>query len=260
MFEPHSLYIAGKGTFYSLHPFTKLSGVLAVTLLVFLGPGEAEKLILIGLVIFCIAGWAGLLIPSIKTTIKLLSPLLLVLLIIQGFFYPENTTILFSMGKYKYGWEGVMYSILITARIAVILMTSLLFLFSTKLSDFNRALTNSGLPSELVYLIISPIYMLPDFSDRIHRIRESQQSRGLDTDGNILIRIRALFPLVAPLILGALIETENRALVLETRAFNAYGKKSSLVEIYLPQRERVFQIILLTITLIVSVVGILERV
>ena len=36
---------------------------------------------------------------------------------------------------------------------------------STKLSDFSRALTISGLSSGLVYLIVSPIYMLPDFRE-----------------------------------------------------------------------------------------------
>lgn len=259
MFEPHSLYIAGKGTFYSLHPFTKLSGVLAVALLVFLGPGESEKIILIGLFLIIIAAWAGLLFPSIKTTIKLLLPLLIVLVIVQGFFYPQNTTIFFSIGKYNYAWEGVVYALFVTARIAVILMASLLFLFSTKISDLSRALSISGLSSGLVYLIVSPIYMLPDFADRIQRIRESQQSRGLDTEGNIFARIKALFPLAAPLILGALIETESRALVLETRAFNASGKRTSLVEINLSKRERVLQILLLLVALIFSVIGILER-
>lgn len=259
MFEPHSLYITGKGFFYSLHPFTKLSGVVAVALLVFLGPGEAEKIILIGLLLFFIAVWASLLLPSIKTTIKLLFPLLIILITVQGFFYPQNVTILFSIGKYDYALEGVLYSLFVTARIAVIVMASLLFLFSTKLSDFSRALTISGLSSGLVYLIVSPIYMLPDFADRIHRIRESQQSRGLDIEGNILTRIKALFPLVAPLILGALVETESRALVLETRAFNANGRRSSLVETYLSKQERVLQIFLLAAALILSVVGILER-
>lgn len=259
MFEPHSLYITGTGTFYSLHPFTKLSGVLAVALLAFLGPGDAEKIILLALLIVFIAVWAGLLLPSIKTTIKLLLPLLIVLVLVQGFFYPQNATIFFSVGRYDYAREGLMYALFVTARIAVILMASLLFLFSTKLSDFSRALTISGLSSGLVYLIVSPIYMLPDFADRIHRIRESQQSRGLDTEGNFLIRIKALFPLVAPLILGALVETESRALILETRAFNASGKRSSLVEIHLSRRERVFQILLLAVALILSVIGVLER-
>lgn len=230
-----------------------------MALIVFLGPGEAEKIILIGLLLFIIAVWADLLLPSIKTTVKLLLPLLIVLVIVQGFFYPKNTTILFSIGNNKYAWEGFVYSLFVTARIAVVLMASLLFLFSTKLSDFSRALTISGLSSGLVYLIISPIYMLPDFADRIHRIPESQQSRGLDTEGNILTRIKALFPLVAPLILGALVETESRALVLETRAFNASGKRSSLVEIYLSKRERILQIFLLAGALILSAIGVLER-
>jgi len=73
--ESYSLYMTGKGTFYSLHPFTKLRGVLAIANLVFLGPGGPEKIILIGLLVFLIALWAGLLLPSLKDTINLLFPL-----------------------------------------------------------------------------------------------------------------------------------------------------------------------------------------
>ena len=158
---------------------------------------------------------------------KLILPLVIVLILIQGFFYPINTTLLFSVGDYAFAWEGVAYGLLVAARIMIILMASLLFLFSTSISTISRALFLSNLPSALSYLLISPIFLLPGFIDRIQHIRESQQSRGLEVEGNILVRIRAIFPLVAPLILGSIMETENMALALETRAFNSTAKPPS---------------------------------
>ena len=260
MFEPHSLYIPGKSYIYSLHPFTKLSGVIAIALMVFLGPGEVTKLVVLGLTILFLAVWSNLLLPVLKTGIKLVLPLFIVLILIQGFFYPNNSTQIFSIGNYMFAWEGVVFGLLVTARIMLVLMASLLFLFSTSISTISRALFLSGLPSALSYLLISPIFLLPGFVDRIHNIRESQQSRGLEVEGNILVRIRAIFPLVAPLILGSIMETENMALALETRAFNTTAKRTSLENIPDNRSDKLIRKILLVITIFTVIIGILTRI
>jgi energy-coupling factor transporter transmembrane protein EcfT len=43
--------------------------------------------------------------------------------------------------------------------------------------------------------------------------------------------VRAVVPLVVPLILSSLVDVEERALAIEARAFNRPGKKTSLVKI-----------------------------
>ena len=62
---------------------------------------------------------------------------------------------------------------------------------------------------------------------RIETIQAAQRSRGLDSEGNFMKRFLALFPLVAPLVLGSLVEIEQRSIALEIRGFNTLGPKTS---------------------------------
>jgi energy-coupling factor transport system permease protein len=61
----------------------------------------------------------------------------------------------------------------------------------------------------------------------------------LETEGGLPRRLRALLPLVAPLILGSLMDLEERAIALEARAFTRRGPKTSLMEIPDSPLERV---------------------
>ena len=78
----------------------------------------------------------------------------------------------------------------------------------------------------MAYVFSSPLLLLPAMRERIETIRAAQAARGLSTDGNIFQRIRALFPLLAPLVLGAFVEIEERSIALDVRAFNSPGKKT----------------------------------
>ena len=44
-------------------------------------------------------------------------------------------------------------------------------------------------------------------------------------------RTRALLPLVLPLVLGSLVEVEERAMAMEARGFDVRGPKTSLMEL-----------------------------
>jgi energy-coupling factor transport system permease protein len=57
---------------------------------------------------------------------------------------------------------------------------------------------------------------------------EAQRARGLDTEGSWPRRLRGVLPLVAPLVIGSLVEIEERALALEVRAFGAPGRRTVL--------------------------------
>jgi energy-coupling factor transport system permease protein len=94
-----------------------------------------------------------------------------------------------------------------------------------------QALAEAGLPTGLAYLLGSPLLLLPQITGRVQAIQFAQQARGLETQGNLLQRVRALFPLVAPLVFSALVDVEERSLALEVRGFSAPNPKTSLVEL-----------------------------
>jgi energy-coupling factor transport system permease protein len=63
--------------------------------------------------------------------------------------------------------------------------------------------------------------MVPRLQGRASAILEAQQARGLETGGSLARRVRALVPLVGPIVLGSLIDVRERTFALEARAFGA---------------------------------------
>ena len=56
----------------------------------------------------------------------------------------------------------------------------------------------------------------------------AQKARGVETEGNLIVRAKAFFPSLVPLILGAVISSEERVLTLEARGFTMQCEKTHL--------------------------------
>ena len=148
------------------------------------------------------------------------------MLAIHGLLHPDNRTIAFAIGKLQFFQEGLVFSAVILLQLAAFLSSSLLFAYTTHPADLIAAISQSGAPPFLAYLLASPLLLLPALRERAHTIQAAQRARGLATQGSLLTRAKALFPLVFPLVLGALIEIEQRAIALEIRSFNVNSRKT----------------------------------
>jgi energy-coupling factor transporter transmembrane protein EcfT len=77
---------------------------------------------------------------------------------------------------------------------------------------------------------------------------DAQQARGVETEGNLLIRARAFFPILVPLILGSITGAEERVLTLESKGFDIKGPKTHVFEISRSPYDGTARIIALGIT------------
>jgi energy-coupling factor transport system permease protein len=133
----------------------------------------------------------------------------------------------------------------------------LLVLQSTHPADLVFALTERGLPRSIGYVLLVALQLVPDMSARATAILEAQRSRGLETQRGIM-KVRAIVPLVGPLIVGALVDVEERAMALESRAYMAPGPKTNLRQLVDTPAQRVARLLMLVaiVALIVSRVAI----
>jgi energy-coupling factor transport system permease protein len=92
-------------------------------------------------------------------------------------------------------------------------------------------LSRRGLPASIAYGVVAAIQILPQMKARADTISAAQRGRGLNTQCRIANRLRGLLPLVSPLIFGALVDSEERAIALQSRAFNSGPKPTSYIEI-----------------------------
>jgi energy-coupling factor transport system permease protein len=82
--------------------------------------------------------------------------------------------------------------------------------------------------------------MVPTIIGTAVTVTEAQRSRGLDLEsGGLLARVRTYIPLLVPIFLHTLRNTDQLAKALESRGFGARHERTSLLEIGLHARDAV---------------------
>jgi len=225
-----SLYRPGSSPLHKLNPLTKLAVMACCLGAAFGFPNPYWVVGFYLLFTLSLAAWGGMLKPFLVQNAKLILPFFLSLFIIQGFFY-GGATVLFPLGPFSYTLEGVEVAFGFTVRILQAIAGMTLFIFSTRPDHLMLALQKHGFPHQAMYLVVTTMQIIPQFQNKALAILEAQQARGLETQGNLIVRLKALFPMVVPMILGSLIDIDERAIALESRAFSKPGPKTSLIEI-----------------------------
>lgn len=223
-----TLFIDKDSWVQRLHPFTKLSYILLMGVTVYAGPRGWKYTGLLLLVNTVVVASGGSLKEACYALGRIMLPLLLFMIPIHGFLYPENKTVLLDAYGITMYQEGLIFAFTTLSKLAAVLMASLLFVFSTHPADLITALSHAGKSPSLAYLLGSPLLLLAGMRERIETIQAAQCARGLDTEGNVFQRFCSLAPLILPLVIGAIVEVEQRSIALEVRGFKSTSAKTSL--------------------------------
>lgn len=246
-----TLYIERDSGLHKLHPLTKL----ALTAFTLAGAAALPDLRwLVGAYLFVLlplAAWGKILRQFLKASLTVVLPFLISLAVIQGFF-AGGQSILFQFGRFAYTLEGLLAGMAVAARILLALGGTLLLMLSTPAPKLMLALTQRGFPNSVAYIVLTAIQIFPRFQDRAKVITDAQQARGLEMEVGFVRRLGLLLPLVGPLILGSIVDVEERAMALEARAFSSPARKTSLLTL----RDSAAQVLLRT-ALVLGAVGLL---
>jgi len=121
----------------------------------------------------------------------------------------------------------------------------ILFFMATETRDLMYSLEQKGVSHSVSYIMLASFQTIIDLKASTTTIMESQKARGIETEGNILNRIKAFFPILAPLILGALSSTEEKTIAMDARAFSVECEHTFLRELKpVPAWEKTMVIII----------------
>ena len=227
-----TFYVDGASRVHRLNPVTKLVAVLVLVVVAFALTSTwwLPGVLLVTLVVpAALAARCGGRLAS--AGLKLLAPLLLALVVVQGLFFPEGRTVLAELGPARVTVEGLMFALGIALRIVLLVAAFLLLLLTTHPGALMAALTQHGMPPKISYVISSTLQVVPAFRDRAEAILLAQRARGMRTDGGLLRRVRVLLPLVTPLVLGLFTDVEERSTAMEARAFGATRARTALTTV-----------------------------
>ena len=225
-----SMYVARESGLHKLHPLTK--GLLTLLLLVsgLTLPGNWTGYYLVLFIILPLAAWGKIFRNFIRIVWGITLPFILSVVIIQSLFWGRGTPI-FEFWVFAPKVEGVLFAVISVGRIILVMAGFILFAMTTRPDTLMISLKQVGVPSSLAYIIVTTLQIVPRFQSKASTILDAQRSRGLETEGNLLVRSRAVVPIILPLVLSSLVEVEERAIAIEARGFNSNREETSLIEI-----------------------------
>lgn len=246
-----SLFQPRDSGLHQLHPITKLVMALGGVFTSLILPGSWGNYLVFCLIFLPMAVWGRIGRAFLWATFRVVWPFALSIFLIQGLFWTGGTPVV-SLGPLSFKAEGLQFAFVSIGRITLLVGSFTLMTMSTRPDALMIALTQRGVPHTLSYVVLSAIQIIPVFRTKANKIVEAQQSRGLETSGNILQRVRSLLPLVEPLILGSILDIEERSIALEARGFGRKDKPTSVLVLQDPVWERILRWIIVALILALS--------
>jgi energy-coupling factor transport system permease protein len=217
-------YVAGDSPLHRAHPYTPLAWAGALLLVAFAVSTPAA----IGSVVLAAVATAavGRVVPSVMRPALLLAlPTWGLLLVLHGVLGPDPRV---ALGPLSLSQPGLARALVLGGRITAILFAFLTVLATVSPPRLVEAMTARGVPFGRIYLLVSTLTLVPRMRSRAALILEAQQCRGLRLGGSPLARLRALGPLVLPLVLGALAEVDEQVLALDARGVGRGARRTAL--------------------------------
>ena len=170
--------------------------------------------------------------------------LLTVIFIIQSIFIPYSE-VWIKFGFISIYKEGFLKAVSVTSKITAFVSILTMLTLITTAKDFTLSLEKKGLNPKITFILMLTLQMIPEMQKQSKIIMDSQRSRGVETEGNIFIRAKALIPVFIPLVLSSIANTEERVITLESRGFSSETKRTRLYDIEKSKYDTPFTVVLL---------------
>ena len=251
-------FVAGTSWLHRRNPLTKLLALALVLLAAFLLP---PFILVVLLALILLTVWsAGLLRPTLRA-MRIPALLLGSILAVNALFFPGARDIVVSLGPLGVSREGLTFGVISAGRLVVAFFASVAFLFTTLADDMLETLIARGASYRIAFVILSAVQMVPRMQERAGSILEAQQARGLSLEGSFARRVRALVPLIGPVLLGSLVDVRERTFALEARGFGARLGRTAYRVVPDPPIDRWLRLLILlgcAGTIVAALAGILR--
>lgn len=171
--------------------------------------------------------------------------------IVQLFLIPGGE-LLWQWNFLKIYYQGLFKSISLGVMILDVAGIFVWFFQTTENKEIAQCLDEQGVNEKVAYVFISTLKMINVMSKNSKTIMNAQQARGVETEGNLIIRAKAFFPSFVPLMLSSVTGSEERVLTLEARGFSLTGPKTHLFVLKKSGIEK--PVILISIAVTVAVI------
>jgi energy-coupling factor transport system permease protein len=134
-------------------------------------------------------------------------------------------------------------SLLYAVRFVAIVTATSLFFITTSPDELEQVMKTFRMPRDIVFAFVTAVRFIPVMMLDIIQVMDAQKSRGLELQkGNILRRVRNLVPILVPLVVNSVVRSGELAEAMESRAYGAVPRPTSLVEYRASAKDKVVSV------------------
>ncbi len=129
-------------------------------------------------------------------------------------------------------------SVVLASRFIAIVAATSGFFLTTSPDELEYVMKWFRVPRDIIFAFVTAVRFVPVMMMDALQIMDAQKSRGLELEkGNIFVRIRKFVPILVPLVVSAVVRSGELAEAMESRAYGATNKPTSLFELSLRLRD-----------------------
>ena len=214
---------------------------------------------------------SGVKMKFIRTIFLIMIPFYILLIITHGFFNiqqvsnltgKEVLTNLFTIpenwwliGGLNFSLEGFWYGINTIFKTLTIVLVVPLVIFTTDLDNIIVGMVRAKVPYKLAFIFSATLRFFPLLFSEIGMIIQAQRLRGLAMEKmNLFKRVAVYAKVAVPLILGAMVQSQQLEIVLQSKAFSGDPDRTYLHESILSRLDYAV-LIFFTVFMIAAIVS-----
>ena len=198
-------------------------------------------------VLLAVSLLAGVKASYIRNIITMMIPFYILLLVTHGFWNTDRVKVLTGhevliplftfpeswpvVGGASMSWEGFLYGWGIIFKMLVLVLALPVAIFTTEVNNMIVSMVRARVPYKLVFIFSSTLRFFPLLFEEIQTIIEAQRLRGLAMEKmGPIKRVRVYGKVSIPLILGAMVKSQQLEVVLQSKAFTGSSDRTYLHE------------------------------
>mgnify|MGYP001024661496 CR=1 FL=1 len=239
-------FYPAESVIHRLDPRVKVVGVLAylISLFLFRGfVGYAVVTVFLGTVI-------ALSKVPFRYIVRGMKPILFLLIVTALFnLFGTSGDVVFHWKFITITWQGIRKAVFMSMRLSYLIVGSSMMTYTTTPNQLTDAIEKLLKPLEKIKVPVHDFAMMmslalrfiPTLVEETEKIIAAQKSRGADfTSGNLLRRVKALIPVLVPLLLSSFRRADELALAMECRCYHGGEGRTRMKVMQLHARDFLF--------------------
>ena len=141
----------------------------------------------------------------------------------------------------------------------LMISTGMVLITSTRNEELVNGMIRLGMPYRVGFAISTALRLVPTIVTSTLTISQAQRSRGLDLEsGNLFERVKKFLPLLVPVFISSIRNTNIFGMALESKGFGASEKRTFYLDFHMNKTDYIvlaFSILFMLVSIYFAVMG-----